>query len=525
MNILKSDDKQSRTVGDRRHNDRRTGGDRRRNSDTRTAIIHITRSQLRVLVVVHRAGGQQPLAICRNVPWRIDADSLYSSQGAAELAAAVAKVAGEERLAGSQAEVLLGSELCVTRAVSGAVDEVQREINVLRERSQLYLSLGPGRKVSATSTTPLDARHSHAMLTVATEQSLRAVSEALESAGIELLAIRSAQVAVAHTVQRAEGDNSTAALSIGVDGGTIEFGIMKAGRLFLDYLPGGDASVENVTQLVAQHHTRLQRYCQRHHGLAGDDLTRVVVSGEAEVAHRVLSDMRRIARLDVSLVDPAEVQLPWDLRGESLTPEMAAAVGCGLALEEESGGQGPNLMDQLVSTTRPAILPMLIRKLAPMAAAMLAAVVFIGLNWMAGREVAKMRAQVAELAPRAARSTTVRMECLAMDNKSQQLDKLASRIVAQPYSLLLNNLTQSLPAEVWLSNVRFDGPTATIAGSSYVESSIYDMVGHLQHLPGVASVALQGTGIGRTAHRNATTFDIHFDLDFTGQAKQSEESL
>lgn len=516
----------NRASGDRRQNDRRNGGDRRRNSETRTAILHITQSELRLLVLVHRTGDQEPLAVCRSAPWRIDAETLYSPQGEAELSAAVAKLASQERLAGAQAQVLLGTELCVTRAVAGTIDEVQREIATLRDRSQLYLSLGPGKKVTATSTTPLDARHSHALLTVATQQTLHVLTKAIESAGIELVAIRSARVALAHTVHQAQGEGAPAALAIGVDGKTIELGIMKAGRLFLDYRPGGEAGVQQAPVLVAQHHTRLQRYCQRQHGLEADKLTHVVVSGEQTVAQQVLSDMRQLERLSVSVVDPANIQLPWQLRGESLTPKMAATVGCALALDEEESCQGPNLMDELVSTTRPAVLPMLARKLAPVAAAVLVATVFGVLNWLANREVAEMQAELSLLAPKAARATAVRGESLAMQLKSRELESLGNHIAGQPYSLLLGKLTQSLPAEVWLSDVHFEGgETATISGSSYVESSIYDLVGHLQHLPGVASVGLQGTGVGRTSHRNATTFDIHFDLDFNGQAKQPEESL
>ncbi|CAK9037525.1 Secretin OutD (General secretion pathway protein D) (Pectic enzymes secretion protein OutD) (Type II secretion system protein D) (T2SS protein D) [Durusdinium trenchii] len=501
-------------------------GDVTRTLEARTVVVHVTPSELRALVLVHRTGEQQPLAICRRVPWRIDAESLYTLQGEAELGAAIVKLAAEERLAGSQAEVLLGSELCVTRAVSGGVDHVQREIATLRERSQLYLSLGPGRKVSATSTTPLDARHSHAMLTVATEQTLRALSQAFEAAGIEIVAIRSAQVALAHTVHHMEGDETSAALTIGVESGSVELGIMKAGRLFLDYRPGGDVSVEQVTHLLAQHHTRLQRYCQRHQALDGDDLTRIVVSGEQHALERVLADLSKLKRLQVSLVDPASAALPWELKGEDLSPEMAATVGCALALEHEDARQAPNLIDELISTARPPIMPVLWRRLAPMAAAVLVAAVFGILSWTSGREVAEMKEHLALLAPKAARAAVVRSELLAMQVKTNELENLTNRIESRPYSLLLGNLAQSLPAEVWLSDVHFQGgEAASIAGISYAESSIYDFVGHLQHLPGVASVALQGTGIGRAAHRNAALLLPGFEKRYTERSEALAEQL
>ena len=247
-----------REKGDRRAStERRTGGDRRRNAETRRPIIHVTPTVLRVLVLVERTGEQEDLAVVRNIPWRIAADSLHSEQGAAELAASLATLATEERLSGSRAEVLLSNELCVTRAMTGAVEDVQRESVELRERSQLYLSLGPGKKVIAADSTPLDARHSHALLTVATEQTLQVIYRAVESAGMELAGIRSAQVSLARAVEFACQASESAALVVGVDNGSVELGVMGGGRLFLDYRPGGGTRVDQLGDLLRQHHTRL----------------------------------------------------------------------------------------------------------------------------------------------------------------------------------------------------------------------------------------------------------------------------
>lgn len=510
----------------RRPSDRRTGGDRRRNVDTKRPIIHVARSMLRMLVVVERSGDQQNLAICRTLRWRQEAESLQSPQGAAELTAALNTLVHEERLAGTTAEVLLSSDLCVTRAITGVVDEVQRETASLRERSQLYLSLGAGKKVIASSSTPLDARHAHAMLTVATEQTLQIVSKAVETVGMELGAIRSAQVSLARAVHHVQGSEAGAQLVVGVDQGNIELGIMSGGRLFLDYRPGGDTHVDHLADLLGQHHTRLERYCHRHHGLAGEKLTKVVVSGQPDEAYPALRRLDQLSFLKSSLLDLSNAQWPWELRGDNLKPEMAAAAGAALALHEDSAERGPNLVDHLKAMARPNLRPMLIRKMAPLAAVL---VISLGLglwNWTKHREVAGMQAELVTLAPKAERAARLRLELVAGQNEAEQFGMLASQVSSQPYALLLKNLTQSVPADVWLSDVRIeDGLTATIAGSSYVESSIYDFVGNLQHLPGIGGVALHGTGMGRTAHRNATTFDIHFHLDFTGEAKPAEDAL
>lgn len=524
-------DQENKTEGtastDRRAKpDRRAGSDRRRNNEQRTAIVHVTPTMLRLLVVIKRGVGQSPVAVCRSVRWRESADSLHCPQGATELSAAVQQLASAERLSGARAEVLLSSELCVTRAVTGVSEDVHREAAALRERSQLYLSLGPGKKVIASSSTPLDARHAHTLLTVATEQTLRTISNAIESAGMDLVAIRAAQVALAHAIDHCQQGEKKAVLAVGVDGEKVELGVMAAGRLFLDYKPGGDTDVAQLSSLLSQHHTRLQRYCQRHHGLETEKLSEIVISGPVEAADQALKSVRSVVGFRAELLDPTVRPLPWETRGEPLGPELAAAVGNALAMELELNKRGPNLMDHLISNIRPPVAKLMVRKLAPLAAALLVGALFQLLNWRASHNVQVMQDELQLYAPKAARASQLRLEILSGAKETRQLDSLASRIDPVPYSLLLSNLIQSIPSEVWLSSVSFAGERSVmLAGSSYVESSIYDLVGHLQHLPGVGQVALQGTGVSRSASRDATTFDIHFDLDLDGEEQVAEEAM
>lgn len=524
--IEQTGDVQRSKQGRRSQTERRAGGDRRRNAERRTPIIHITPTMLRMLVVVERAHGEKGLAICRSIPWQVDSRSLHSPQGMAELSAALSKLASEERLAGSAAEVLLSSELCVTRAVTGVIDEVHRESASLRERSQLYLSLGPGSKVIATSSTPLDARHAHALLTVATEQTLQVVSLAVEASGMQLAGIRSAQVALVRVAHHMDDQQAGAQLVVDIDNGRVELGVMSAGRLFLDYRPGGEATVEDLADLLTQHHTRLQRYCQRHHGLKGNQLDQVVVSGPAQQAKAAVAGLGQTNQFSVRPLKLHEHRLPWELRGDTLTTEMAAAVGAALGLELEDHLRGPNLLDELISNARPPIRKMLIKKLAPLAAIFVIAAMLGAVNWEMNRELRNMQRELDILSPKAARAAELRLQLIADQAKIRQLDLLAQQIPVRPYAVLLDNLTHTVPGEVWLSSLSFDGDlTAMLAGSSYLESSIYDLVGHLQHLPGVTEVALQGTAVGRASQRDSTTFDIHLDLDFAGKAKDPAEAL
>lgn len=519
---------QDRRADDERRapSERRATSERRRNANTRSVVVHIGHSMLRAVVIVERGSEQNELAITRSVRWRDQADSLHSDLGAIELSVAIAKIASEERLAGSQARVVLCGDFCVTRAVAGASEDVQRESALLRERSQLYLSLGSGKKLIASSSTPLDARHSHALLTVATEQTLHTVSHAIEAAGMELKFIGSSQVALARMVEEVGQDTGEATLLVQVDEGKVELGIVSGGRLFLDYRPGGNLEMGQLAQLLRQHHTRLVRYCQRQHGLEGDKLTRVVISGAADEAAEAARSLSSLPEANIELLVISSDDLPWEVRDEQVAPELASALGATLAVRDEESRQGPNLIDQLKSTARPPIRKMLIQKCAPLAAMLLIGASLAVLNWHERNNLADMKQSLAVLAPRAARTAQLRLELIAAEGEITQLSQLAGGVYTQPVGLLLSNVTQSIPEEVWLSGIRLEsGEYAELGGSSFTDASVYDLVGHLQNVPGVTDVALQGTGVGRTGGRDATTFDIHMDLQLSGPAEKQKEAL
>ncbi|MGI9456512.1 MAG: PilN domain-containing protein [Aeoliella sp.] len=506
--------------------ERRLGSDRRRHSDARIPIIQIGHSMLRLAIVADQAGDEEDLVITRSLRWRNEAQSLHTEKGITELKEALATLSAEERLSGTRARVLLNSDLCVTRAITGASEEVQRETGQLRERSQLYLSLGPGKKVIASSSTLLDARHSHALLTVATQNTLIVVSSAVEAAGMQIEVIESAQVALARLIGRSSADDQEASIVVQVDEGGIELGVMSGGRLFLDYRPGGHTHIDQLADLVKQHHARLKRYCQRHHGLEKTELKRIYVSGEEDEAQKAVAALKSLSEVEVELLDVRTLEFPWKCRRQEIEPEMACVLGAALVLTDEEFALGPNLVEHLLASARPPVGKMLLRKFAPLAASLFLGAVFGLLNWQANHHVDLMQAELGIHAPEAARANALRLRLLAADRKLRQLSALTDSLPLQPVAVLLQNVTASIPSEVWLTTFRVDGgASATIAGSSYAESSIYDFVSHLQNVPGIADVALESTGVARTKTGNATTFDLNVDLALQQSPEPTGEPL
>ena len=153
----------------------------------------------------------------------------------------------------------------MTRVITGSTDDVRRECSELEERSHRYLTLGPGRKVLASSVDELDARHQHALLTVANQRTLDALLEIGDAVGLQIETIEPSLVALSRAQARLRDGCRDACLVIQLDDGGAELGICHGGRLLLDYRPGGHTDAANVADVLAQHLTRVQRYLDRNH--------------------------------------------------------------------------------------------------------------------------------------------------------------------------------------------------------------------------------------------------------------------
>ena len=148
-----------------------------RNSKTpRFASIEVGSSQLHVCVV-HTGADGTPRCETTTKTWRREADSLRTEQGQSELTEALRRVSADLRLAGTSTWVALTGDYCVTRVISGTNEYVRREIAELEQRSCLYLSLGHGAKALAANFQPIDARHSHALLSVVNQNTIDVVAQ------------------------------------------------------------------------------------------------------------------------------------------------------------------------------------------------------------------------------------------------------------------------------------------------------------------------------------------------------------
>jgi hypothetical protein len=503
--------------------ERRFGGDRRRQSESRCAVFEVCRSTLHLALVVRGNGEEPDKVVTRSIRWRKEASSLHTERGFQELAEAFEILVDDERLAAARVRIALGGEFCVTRVVTGSTEDVRREFAELEERSARYLTLGPGPKALAGDFQQLDARHQHAMLAVANQRTLDVLVQIADKVNLQIESIEPSLLALSRTQAHLRNAPAEACLLIQLDEHGAELGICHAGKLLLDYRPGGNTSAENVAGVVTLHLSRLQRYLERYHSYLNAPLKQVYLSGDVEQVGRAAREFQRTGEFEVEVLEPSDLDMPWQHVGDMPATDLAAALGTAMSLYGDGAAkQGPNLMENFLAQKREPMRPILIRAAIPIAAMLLIAAMLGLVRAAQWKQAANLQAEIEALTPACVRATELRLQLTAADTKLQQLTALAKQLPHTQWQQIFTRISQSMPEDVWLDRFSVqDGHSAALTGASYSDTGVYDFVGYLKQVPGVADIALEGTGVGQSAAGPTTNFDLK--LSFTNFAAPAEK--
>lgn len=519
MTIIRVNDRRQRPER-RTHSERRRGPARcktghRASPDTRYAVFEVCRSMLHFALLVRGIGadGHDKL-LSRSLRWRHEAQSLYTPRGVEELTEAFRILAAEERLAGANAYFALSGEFCVTRVVTGATDFVRRELAELEERSLRYLRLGPGKKILATHVQQLDARHQHALLTVANHRTIDVLMQIAEDIGIQPVLIEPSLMALSRAQAHLRPSCPEACLIVHLDEDGAELGICHGGRLLIDYRPGGQINAGNVAELVNRHLLRLQRYLKCNHSYVDGPLRSVYLAGDPVAVDRAREGFTKCSQLQVSVMQPADFDMPWRPASGMPGTELSATLGTAMTLHtRDLAAHGPNLIENYLSQLREPLRPILIRSLMPLAAVLLIASVLLGLRFQQWREAAALRAELQRLAPAVVRATELRLKLTDTEARLTQLRALAQQLPQPHLCQVLDHIAQSMPQDIWLDRLRFDdGHVAMLNGASYTEAGVYDFVSYLKEVPELKDIALEGTEVGQGFNGPTTNFNLRLTV-------------
>jgi Tfp pilus assembly protein PilN len=505
--------------------DRRFNVDRRRGADSRDVALEISGSMIHLALIVRNETTEPEKVVTRSVAWRKESTMLYSELGAQELSEAVGKIVAEERLSGAQVHVALSGEFCVTRVVIGSTEDVRRDLAELEERSHRYLTLGPGPKTIAGSVQQLDARHQHAMLSVANQKTLDAILRMSEAVGIQIATIEPSLIALSRAQALIGAATEEACLVVELNDGGAELGICHRGRLLLDYRPGGHTNATNVADVIAQHLTRVQRYLDRHHGYLKSPIRRVYLAGDADAVIQAQKQFARFKQFEAVPLNPGQLIPAWRHAGEPPGAELAAALGTALIdYQNDASERTPNLMERILSESREPMRPILIRSLLPLAAVLLVALGLFALLERERSETAALQAQIDQLEPLRAKARDTQLTLTISEHKLAQLKRLESRLPSPNWGRLLTRIAQSMPDDVWLESLMVqDAHAARMTGASYADGGVYDFVGYLKQVPDIAQIALEGTGIGHSQSGPTTSFELQLSL--TGESNLAGQEV
>ncbi len=494
----------------------------RRNS--RIVTFEILPSLLRMVLLEQRTSGETTVQIA-SLPWRQQASHLGAEGSQRELAAAIKQLAGKHRLGNTGVQVALGGDFCVTRVVSGLIDEVRRELAELEQRSSLYLSLGHGNKCVANCIVPIDARHQRAMLAVANERVLSAVAGAFDLAGLTLTVVEPALVSLCRLVGALGADQERPALVVHGNERGLELGISYGGQLLLDYRPAAQQAKEHAGNIIGSHLHRLQRYCDRYVRVGGGKLVDVFVSGEPALIEMVERDLQGHAGLVVHALAPAKESLSWQISDLERAPTFAAPLGVALLATENVGQHRyPNLLDRTQSRSRQALLPALTRTLWPLAAMLTISLLGASyLQWEYAR-FSHLEAELAVLAPLQQQARTLRSDAMQDQQELGALVQIRHGIASPPWNEIALRISQCLPDDVWLDDFRVDGQgRLQLAGASFTEDGVFEFVRWLEQFPELKHVALSGTRPTRLDVGPATQFDVRCDFAGGANAKEGDD--
>jgi hypothetical protein len=366
----------------------------------------------------------------------------------------------------------------------------------------------------AGNTQQLDARHQHALLAVANQRTLDQLMQIADAAGVAIETIEPSLIALSRAQEHLKNACQEACLIIQLDEDVAELGICHQGRLLLDYRPGGHTNADNVAGVVAQHHSRLQRYVERYHSYLNAPLRHVYLAGDVGAVERARSKFSDLQEFEVHVLQPGDLDMPWIHAAETPGTDLAAALGTAMALYSESSGQqGPNLIESALALHREPIRPIVIRSAIPFAAVLLLAAGLFVFHMMQGRENATLRTELEELEPACTRATELRLKLESGERKLTDLQALEKQLPPTNWQQIFSRISQSMPGDVWLDRLAVrDSAAATLAGASYTDEGMYGFISYLKQVPDIKDTALEGTGVGQSPTGPTTNFTLQLTL-------------
>lgn len=513
--LLVAIDRTPESIERRKETVRRTGKERRK-ANQLSVGLEISHAGVS-LAIVREDRGQKTL-VTDYAPFDNDHVFEKGNWSSQELATILIKLVEKHRLSGQGVVIGLGGKPCVTRALIGDNEEVDANVAELQERSNRYLALGMGDKVSCYAENPINAKRKRAWVTIAHRGFVELIADAVSKAGLRLVKMEHTLTVLCQLVGQQKLDVQRPVLIVSTGYRGSYMALSYQGRLLLDYRPPAcyEAEACNINswaEAVKTHIKCIRRFLQNQ--LNGEQVTlnQIIVPGRRSIPDRTTSELRDRYDLETSGLPITELTKEFRCDSSLLeSPEMLAAIWLASDRSSSEAQNTVNLVDTL-HEKQSLSFGSLVQLLWPIAAALLLLASGFGWNWYDLKRFEQVERQIAELEPSRLEASRLRLELTKATEANREVEKIRKLVRKTSWPHFIYQAGKLLPEGAWLESIQIDRTSrAIVVGASFTDDGIYDYVGRLNQSPKFDHVTLRSTESIRANGGPAYRFEIVADI-------------
>ena len=422
---------------------------------------------------------------------------------------ALTELAVRHSLGGQAVAVSFGGTPCVTRVVAGDNHEVDNEITELTGRTQRYIGMGIGEKVSCQTVNRIDAKRKRVCVTIAMRAVVESVTSAIAEVGLRLVRMEHTMLVLCRILDRSQIDANEPVLFVINEMDRIDLGISYQGRLILDYRPAMPDRSETFDSVVKRHFKCLRRYIQAQIPGSGGRLSSIYVTGN--LTREIAQQSELDSETGLKICEFPFASICDELTIEGDTPPHAGLLSA-IALAKGTGDSTDKETNDLstVLHTRNNIKWLALLKLGwPVAIAASIAMALFLFGSRAQRSNEAAIHQIELLAQQKTEGTRLRREYSQQMRRAQQVDALAAKIRKPQWTQLVLEAGSILPKAAWLESLLItQDQTISIAGSSLDNESVFEYLDRLRRSAKFDHVALEST----STSRGSAGPEYHFEI-------------
>jgi hypothetical protein len=462
---------------------------------------------------------QLGLAVHR-VHWNAERLDIQSPEANQKLSAALSGLVKQFSIHRMSIRLCLDDGLCVTRVVTGEPEDVDRELEAIRQRSQLYLSLGLGEKLTGSLSKVTENRSEYALTSIVNLRTIQTIYSAFTTARLRLASIEPVTLSVTRALGLIGVDKDRPVLFVSVDNNRCDLAITRSGQLMLSYRISGVHQPQDIAIQIASNLTRLRRFCERVRGQGDSALQSIYIFGEPTrveaLKNSLVSVQARIEIASVVVPDAIRVQTSDDTNQVVVLALWAAAQW---REDRTDCLPAPDILAQLQLLQSKSLPERLIAHFFPsaIAAGLMLAVFGLYLN-----DHRKLAAKKQEIAAISVDVSNVEVELAGWESKQQLIDAyklLENQIVEGPWNQLIKQLAPCIPNNARLDSFQFnDDRLVTLRGTMVGTDQTYEMLAAIKHLSNVSDVSLESVNAMGDLSQKQLQFELKFRVNSNATA-------